>query len=50
MPAVSKAQRGFIAANPEKFGGLKNALEEWIKPTKGQNLPEHVKKPKGKKK
>jgi len=43
MPAVSKAQRGYIASHPSKFGGTKQVLEEWLEPTKGKNLPEHVK-------
>jgi hypothetical protein len=46
MPAVSQKQRAFIASNPEKFGGLKNALEEWIKPTKGKDLPKYAPKKK----
>lgn len=48
MPARSKAQIGFIMEHPEKFGGKKKALAEWVKPTKGENLPKHVKKTKKK--
>lgn len=44
MPAKSKAQIGFIMSNPEKFGGKKKALAEWVKPTKGKKLPKKVKK------
>ena len=39
MPAVSKKQRAFIAANPDKFGGKAKAMKEWIVPTKGKKLP-----------
>jgi hypothetical protein len=44
MPAKSKAQIGFIMSNPDKFGGKKKALNEWVKPTKGKSLPKKVKK------
>lgn len=46
MPAKSRAQIGFIMSNPEKFGGKKKALKEWVKPTKGEKLPQKVKKTK----
>jgi hypothetical protein len=48
MPARSRSQIGFIMEHPEKFGGKKKALNEWVKPTKGKNLPKKVKS--GKKK
>lgn len=48
MPAKSRAQIGFIMSNPGKFGGKKKALSEWVKPTKGEKLPEHVSKRKKK--
>lgn len=44
MPAKSRAQVGFIMEHPDKFGGKKNALKEWVKPTKGKKLPKHVPK------
>jgi hypothetical protein len=44
MPAKSKAQIGFIMSNPDKFGGKKKSLNEWVKPTKGKSLPKKVKK------
>lgn len=44
MPAKSTAQVGFIMEHPEKFGGKKKALKEWVEPTKGENLPKHVPK------
>ena len=43
MPAVSRKQIGFIMSNPDKFGGKKKALSEWVEPTKGKKLPEKVK-------
>ena len=33
-------------SNPEKFGGKKKALQEWVEPTKGKKLPQKVKKTK----
>lgn len=42
MPFKSKAQERFAFANPQKFGGKKNILEEWMEVTP-RNLPEHVK-------
>lgn len=48
MPAKSRAEVGFIMEHPDKFGGKKKALEEWVKPTKGKNLPKHVPKKKAK--
>jgi hypothetical protein len=44
MPAKSKAQERFIMANPEKFGGKKKALKEWMDPVKGKKLPNKVAK------
>jgi hypothetical protein len=44
MPAKSRAQIGFIMTHPGKFGGKKKALDEWVKPTKGEKLPKKVKK------
>ena len=46
MPAKSRAQIGFIMSNPDKFGGKKKALSEWVKPTKGKKLPNKVAKKK----
>jgi hypothetical protein len=44
MPFVSKAQQGYLHANPEVLG--KKALHEWDEASKGSHdLPEHVKKP-----
>lgn len=45
MPAKSRAQVGFIMEHPDKFGGKENALKEWVKPTKGEKLPDKVPKP-----
>lgn len=45
-PAKSRAQIGFIMTHTDKFGGKKNALKEWVKPTKGKKLPKRVKKDK----
>ena len=47
MSAKSRAQIGFIMEHPEKFGGKKKALQEWVKPTKGKKLPKKVKKSNG---
>lgn len=41
MPFSSKAQERFAFANPEKFGGKQNILEEWMKVTP-KNLPDKV--------
>lgn len=46
MPAKSKAQERFIMANPEKFGGKKRAIKEWLEPAKGKKLPNKVKRKK----
>jgi hypothetical protein len=41
MPFVSKAQQGFMHANPDVLG--KKGLAEWDAASKGShNLPEHV--------
>jgi hypothetical protein len=48
MPAKSRAQVGFIMSNPDKFGGKKKALSEWVAPSKGKNLPKKVKNAKKK--
>jgi hypothetical protein len=41
MPFVSKAQQGYLHANPEVLG--KEKLKEFDEATKGKhNLPEHV--------
>ncbi len=42
MPFVSKAQRGYLHAHPEVLG--KKGLAEWNAASKGQHVPEHVKK------
>jgi hypothetical protein len=41
MPFVSKAQRGYMHANPEVLG--KKALAEWDHASKDQHVPDHVK-------
>jgi hypothetical protein len=43
MPFKSAAQRGYLHAHPEILG--KKALAEWDAASKGQHVPEHVKKP-----
>lgn len=46
MPFKSRSQEKFAFANPEKFGGKKHILEEWMAVTP-KNIPEKVKaKPK----
>lgn len=47
MPFKSKAQERFAFANPEKFGGKKHILEEWMAVTP-RNIPDKVKAKKGK--
>jgi len=42
MPFKSAAQRGYLHAHPEILG--KKALAEWDAASKGQHVPEHVKK------
>lgn len=42
MPFKSAAQRGYLHAHPEVLG--KKALAEWDAASKGQHVPEHVKK------
>lgn len=44
MPFKSAAQRGYLHAHPEILG--KKGLAEWDAASKGQHVPEHVKKPK----
>jgi len=41
-PFASMAQRGYLHAHPEVLG--KTALKEWDKASKGQHVPQHVKK------
>lgn len=41
MPFRSKAQQGFLEANPEKVGGKKK-LAEWEQSTDYSNLPESL--------
>lgn len=43
-PFASAAQRGYMHANPEVLGP--KALKEWDKASKGQKVPQHVKKSK----
>jgi hypothetical protein len=45
-PFASAAQRGYLHAHPEVLG--KKALAEWDRASKGQKVPYHVKKKKGK--
>jgi hypothetical protein len=42
MPFKSAAQRGYLHAHPEILG--KKGLAEWDAASKGQKVPEHVKK------
>lgn len=42
MPAVSRAQIGFIMSHPDKFGGKAKAKREWLDPDKGKKLPQHT--------
>ena len=44
MPAKSRSQERYIMANANKFGGKKKAIKEWLKPVKGNKLPNKVKK------
>lgn len=41
-PFASAAQRGYMHAHPEVLGP--KALKEWDKASKGQKVPQHVKK------
>jgi len=41
-PFASLAQEGYLHAHPEKLG--KAGLKEWDAATKGEHLPERVKK------
>ena len=45
-PFASAAQRGYMHAHPEILG--KKGLAEWDRASKGQKVPYHVKKKKGK--
>lgn len=40
MPFLSKAQQGYLHANPEVLG--KDKLAEWDAATKGKDLPERI--------
>lgn len=49
MPYASKAQEGYFHAHKAELEKLGVDVGEWDEASKGKKLPEHAKKPEGKK-